>query len=193
VATIGDMSDTANDEPCVSGALTCSLREVARDLLGAEVLTRALERVPPPVRTSFENAVPMGWVPIYVLETTFGEMAAEVGTTVAELHERVARRSIELTFHRFWRLLLRVTTDAALVSRTPAIFARSYNRGRIESRIWSPGRGEVKLTDWPKAPEWAVRGLRIGIEVALSVAGRRNVQASCTRTATGAVYVITWR
>ena len=75
-----------------------------------------------------------------------------------------------------------MTTDGALVSRTPVIFARSYNRGRLESRIVAPGRGEVKLHDWPNAPDWPLRGTRVGIEVGLSVAGRRNVQATCTRT-----------
>ena len=103
----------------------------------------------------------MGWVPLPVVETAFTELAVEVGTNIAELHERVARRSIDVTIRKFWRILLKVTTDGALVSRTPVIFARSYNRGRLESRIVSPGRGEVKLLDWPNAPEWPLRGTRV--------------------------------
>ena len=147
------MSDARKEEPSLSGALACSLREVAADLLGAPTVARALERVPSPLRSAYENAVPVGWVPLPVVESTFTQLAAEVGTNIAELHERVARRSIDLTIRKFWRVLLRVTTDRALVSRTPVIFARSYNRGRLESRVVSPGRGEVKLFDWPHAPE----------------------------------------
>src|SRR5829696_3641612 len=113
------MSDARRDEPCLSGALACSLREVAGDLLGAETVARALERVPSPLRSAYENAVPVGWVPLPVVEITFTELAAEVGSHIAELHERVARRSVELTIRKFWRVLLRVTTDSALVSRTP--------------------------------------------------------------------------
>ena len=187
------MSDAAQEQACLSGALACSLREVAGDILGAQAVARALERLSPHVRSLYENAVPVGWVPLPVIEAAFTELATEVGTNIAELHERVARRSIELTFRRFWRVLLRVTTDGALVSRTPSIFARSYNRGRLESRVVSPGRGEVKLLDWPQAPEWPLRGTRIGIEVGLSVAGRRNVQATCARTPTGATFLVTWR
>jgi hypothetical protein len=187
------MSDARRDEPCISGALACSLREVASDMLGAEVVGRALDRVPDPLRSAYENAVPVGWIPLPVVEAAFTELAAEVGSEIAELHERVARRSIDLTIRRFWRVLLRVTTDGALVSRTPSIFARSYNRGKLESRVVSPGHGEVRLHDWPHAPDWPLRGTRVGIEVGLSVAGRRNVHATCTRTATGALFLVSWR
>jgi hypothetical protein len=188
-----EMSNARKDEPSLSGALACSLRDVASEILGAQVVGRALGRVPLPVRSAYENAVPVGWVPLEVVETAFSELAVETGTNIAELHERVARRSIEVTIRRFWRMLLRVTTDSALVSRTPSIFARSYNRGRLESRIASPGRGEVKLFEWPQVPDWPLRGTRVGIEVGLTVAGRRNVQATCTRTATGATFLVTWR
>jgi hypothetical protein len=187
------MSDASKDEACISGALACSLREIANDMLGAPTVERALERVPDPLRSAYENAVPVGWIPLSVVEAAFTELAAEEHTDIAELHERVARKSIDLTIRRFWRVLLRVTTDGALVSRTPSIFARSYNRGRVESRVVSPGRGEVRLCDWPHAPDWPLRGTRIGIEVGLSVAGRRNVQATCTRTATGALFLVNWR
>ena len=48
--------------------------------------------------------MPVGWVPLPVVETAFAELAAEVGRDIAELHERVARRSIELTIRKFWRM-----------------------------------------------------------------------------------------
>jgi hypothetical protein len=187
------MPDLRRDEPCISGALACSLRGVASDLLGAPTIGRALERVPESLRSAYENATPVGWIPLPVVEAAFSELAVEVDTNLAELHERVARRSIELTIRKFWRVLLRVTTDSALVSRTPSIFARSYNRGKLESRVVSPGRGEVKLYDWPQVPDWPLRGTRVGIEVGLTVAGRRNVQATCSRTSTGAVFIVSWR
>jgi hypothetical protein len=145
------------------------------------------------VRAEVEAAQPVGWVPIDAVEQTFEALSAEVGTTVAELHERVARRSIDLTIRKFWRLFLRVTTDSALVSRAPSMFSRSYNRGRLESKVTSSGRGESRLHDWPNAPEWPLRGTRIGIEVSLGIAGRKDVRATCTRTPTGAVFIVTWR
>lgn len=38
---------------------------------------------------------PLGWVPIDTMETVFSAIAQEVGTSLAELHESVARRRIE--------------------------------------------------------------------------------------------------
>jgi|RhiMethySRZTD1v2_1073278.scaffolds.fasta_scaffold07230_2 hypothetical protein len=187
------MTDAVKDPPCISGTLACSLRDVVKDLLDARAVASAMLRLPADVRTAYETAQPIGWVPLEVMEQTFEALANELGTSVAELHERVARRSIDLTMRTFWRLFLRVTTDGALVSRAPSIYARSYNRGRLESRITTPGRGETRLLDWPQAPEWPLRGTRIGIEVSLGIAGRRNVQATCTRTPTGALFIVTWR
>src|SRR5262245_17973653 len=117
---------SAGNEPHVSGALACGLRDVVAELVGASVVERALTRVSAEVQSSYQHATAIGWVPIRVLETVFGAIAYETGTTVSELHTRVARTSIDRTFRTFWRVLLRMTTDHALVARTPSIFARSY-------------------------------------------------------------------
>jgi hypothetical protein len=79
------------------------------------------------------------------------------------------------------------------VSRTPVIFSKSYNRGRLVASIPSAGRGEVQLVDWADVPDWPLRGTRAGIETGLRIAGRQHVYVECKRTPTGASYLVTWR
>ena len=179
--------------PCVSGPLACGLRDVAAELLGPDAVTRALSRVDADTKARYETLTAVEWVPIKTMETVFGELAKETGTTVGMLHEKVAVISIERTMRTFWRLLLRLTTDNALISRTPVIFAKSYDHGRLEAVIPEPGRGEITLHDWLDVPEWPLRATRIGVQTVLSIAGRKDVRVQCRRSNTGASYLATWR
>jgi hypothetical protein len=177
----------------VSGALATNLRAVVTELLGEPAVRAALARVPPDARRDFEGVTSIGWIPIASLEAVFGELARGQGQTIAELHENVARISVERTLRTVWRVLLRLTTDAALISRTPVLFARAYNRGKLEARIPTPGRAEVTLSEWPNTPEWTLRATRIGIETVLRVAGRKNVRTVSERRPQGAAFAVTWQ
>lgn len=184
-----------NDQvPSISGALACGLRDVAAELVGDQaVIGRALARLPEEARIRYSTATAIEWMPIDVMEAAFTEIAGEIGSDVATFHERVANISIERTLRTVWRLLLRLTSDRALVSRTPSVFARSYNRGRLVAAIPEPGRGEISLLDWPGAPAWPIRATRIGIATVLRVAGRNDVRVDVGTTPTGARYIATWR
>jgi hypothetical protein len=176
----------------VSGTLINALVEVAGELLGSDV-----------VDTGFGNAghsgilgrgaLPGTWIPLVATEEAFESLARAAGRDLPSLHVELARVSIDRALRRFWKLLLKLTSDEALISRSPVIFARSYNRGRLVSSIPEPGVGEVRLLDWPDAPEWVFRGTHVGIEAALSIAGRKDVRAEGRRTPTGAIYAVTWR
>lgn len=181
------------DVPSVSGALACGLRDALSELVGPDRVLAALTRVEPDDRALWETATPIGWVPIRVLEHVFGEVAHDLGRNISDLHVEVARISIERTMRTLWRMLLRLTTDSALVSRTPLIFAKSYNRGRLEAKIIGTGRAEICLVEWPDAPEWPLRATRIGIETVLGIAGRKDVRIQYTRTSSGAAYAASWR
>jgi hypothetical protein len=164
-----------------------------RELAGSTVVSAALDRVPPDVRAEFECVTSVGWVRIATFEQVFTEIARELGRTVAELHTEVARISIERTMRTVWRMLLRLTTDNALISRTPVIFSRSYNRGKLDARIPEPGRGEITLSDWPDVPAWPVRATRIGVETVLRLAGRKDVRVASEPRPDGAFFLATWR
>jgi hypothetical protein len=91
-----------------------------------------------------------------------------------------------------WRLLLRVSSDRALVSRAPVLFAKAYNRGRLEAHFPRPGAGEIHLSEWPNPPEWPLRATRIGIETVLRLAGRRSIQMRVARVDGGALFSARW-
>ena len=165
-----------------------SLRSIQAATAGEMRMSQGVSRV-----VMAETATAIEWMPIVVMEEAFSAIAAEVGTDVASLHERVATVSVERTFRTVWRVLLRLTTDKALVSRTPLVFARSYNRGRLAAEVPRPGRGEITLFDWPNVPAWPQRATRIGIATVLRVAGRSDVRVEMAPTPTGARYVATWR
>lgn len=177
----------------LSGALAANLRSAVTALAGEDAVRAALGRVPESVRRDFEGITGVGWVPIASMEAVFTEIARPRGQSLAELHEQVARVSVEQTLRTVWRMLLRLTTDHALISRAPSLFARSYNRGRVEASQSAPGRGELTLHDWPNAPDWVLRGLRIGTETSLRLAGRNGVRVVYERRAQGAVFHVTWR
>ena len=127
--------------PSVSGTLERGLLEVARDVVGADTLLRGVERAPPVERAAVEGALPGVWVPIVSVERTFASIAEAAGRELPGLHLELARISVERALKTFWRMLLRLTSDEALISRTPVIFGKSYNRGRLVPSIVSPGRG----------------------------------------------------
>lgn len=181
------------DVPCISGPLASGLRDVAAELAGSAVVERALLRLPQDARVHYQTSTAVEWMPIDVMEQAFSAIATETGTDVASLHERVATISIERTFRTVWRVLLRLTTDKALISRSPAIFARSYNRGRLLVDIPRANVGEINLVEWPRVPAWPLRATRIGIATVLRVAGRNDVRVETAITPTGARYTATWR
>lgn len=184
--------DPVVDEACVSGALVCSLRDVVCESVGQEAVGRALTRVPDEMRTRYEFATTMGWVPIDTMERVFAAIADEVRRSPDELHESVARRSIERTMQTVWRVLLRLTSDRALVSRAPVLFAKAYNRGRLEASFPKPCLAELRLYDWPDPPAWPLRATRIGIETALRLGNRKNVVVRANRASGGATFTATW-
>lgn len=164
-----------------------------RELVGDQTVNAALARLSRDVRDEYESVTSIGWVRISTYESAFSAIASDLGRSVADLHTEVARISIERTMRTVWRVLLRLTTDNALISRTPVIFARSYNRGRLVAQIPVPGRAEVTLTDWSDAPDWPLRATRIGVETVLRLAGRRDVKVAADRQPDGALFVATWR
>jgi hypothetical protein len=185
--------DRHSRAPRVSAALLCDQREILRETIGAGALERALSAVPEPYASELRAMTPVGWVSGEAAEAMFVHAAEAAGRDVLALHRDVVRLGVERTYRSVWRLILRLTTDSALVSRTPLLYAKTYDRGSLTSRIVSPGRAEIALIGLPDAPEIHLRGLVYGIETALTVAGRRGVRVHFERRPDGALFVASWR
>lgn len=152
----------------------------------------ALDRIDPTARAEVADALAIGWVDLDAYEAFYQAVAREAGRALAELHTEVSRVSVERTLTTVHRLLMRFTTDNALMSRTPIIYAKTFDRGSLEPAIPEPGRGEIDVVGWPGMPEMALRGLRIGVETVLRVAGRKGVQVAGASARDGAHLTATW-
>ncbi len=188
-----DSLTAGKDRPSVSGTLVRGLLQAGHELLGREVVERGMSALAPGIRAQVADAIPGQWVPIASAEETFRCIADAANRDWPTLHGELARHTVESAYRTFWRMLFRLTSDSALVSRTPVIYGKSYNRGRLVASILFPGRGEVELLDWADVPDWPIRGTQAGIETGLRIAGRRNVRVESTRTRTGASFIVTWR
>lgn len=187
------MNDTRDREPRTAGALIVDQLRIMEDLVGEAVVRRALDRLPADVREEVDQAMPISWLRVTAMEQVYVAIAEEAGMDPDALHDEVGRVGVRKTFHTFWRLLLRFTSDKALVTRTPLMFAKAFDTGRLAARIPEPGVGEISLTQWPGVPKWVVDGTATAIETVLELAGRRDPTVTWERTDDGAALHATWQ
>ncbi|HET6582580.1 MAG TPA: hypothetical protein VFG69_04015, partial [Nannocystaceae bacterium] len=127
------------------------------------------------------------------VDALFSAIAHEAGRTPEDLFPLAIERGVHRTLHTVWRALMHLQTDAALVKRTPSLFARSYSRGRLEAHFTGAGTAEVDLFDWPDVSRFRLIAISAGIRAVLRVAGRKDVNVAIVRTADGAHFTATWQ
>jgi hypothetical protein len=179
-------------EPAISGSLVIQHRKILATVVGEDALARAFATLSASDRQALDEVTVLTYVPITAAEALFAAVGREVGRDVPSLHEQVSRTSLEQNLKTIWRLLLRFTSDEALIARTPVIFSKAFPQGQIRPRIVSPGRAEIRVEHWPDMPEYAIRGTRVAVETVLRLAGRSSVKLSTDRTSDGVVYGATW-
>lgn len=177
----------------VSGAMLLNHRQAMCDILGGEMVGRALAKMPADQRSVYESLTPLSWCPLEVAEAAVTTVASEAGRDLMAFHAEATRVNLMRTFTTIWRLLLRVTTDSALVSRTPVLYARTFDRGALTSEIVSPGRAKIAVRGWRTITALQVEGLRVGVETVLQLAGRRDVKVVPMRTGDGVEFTALWR
>src|SRR5690606_30243039 len=91
-----------------------------------------------------------------------------------------------------WRLLLRFTSDDAIIRRTPLFFARGLSRGQLAAQMTGRGRAEIRLTGWPGVSPMQLNGISAAIEAVLLCAGRRQVQVEAQRPLDGGRFEARW-
>lgn len=169
------------------------MRRALEEIVGVNVVASALKKLPLKAREDFEPVTPMTWVPLKSSNMAVEYIAAEAHRHPDDLMDEAVRRAAEQMFRTSWRLLLRITTDHALIARTPVLYSKWRNIGQLESSLIGPGRSEILLRGWPGVSERNVRTLAVSIETVLRLAGRRAVRIEWTRTADGARYLAFWR
>lgn len=188
-----DRPGTGDAWPRMSGALVLEHRRILVDLCGPQRFERVRERLAEDVRREYDEITPVAWPRVSTAEAVVRAAAAELGRDFVELHEHLARTGVEKTLTTLWRLLLRFTTDDALVARTPRIYARALNRGELVPRITGPGRAEIRIAGWPDIPDFSARGIRIAIGAVLQLAGRENVKIVEEVRSDGRAFLASWK
>jgi hypothetical protein len=177
----------------MSGSIILEHRNVIVERFGIAVLNEAVANLSDSQRQEIAEARPATWIRISTMEEFYANLAKGLGRRVPELHVEIGRLATERTLKTLWRVFLRFTSDEALITRCPVIFAKSYDCGRVEAIVARPGQGQVTLLDWPKVTDFPVRGLCNGITTLLTLAGRANVTTRvATRTPEQTVIAVTW-
>ena len=179
--------------PSASGISVLDLRVGLEEVAGKDAVAKALASLPSETRRQFVEITALSWVPLATITRVVDATAEMAGMNPERLIDDAVRRAVERTFRTVWRLMLRLTTDAALIARTPVVYARSRNIGRLEARVLSPGKSEVTLADWPGVSARHVRTLGISIAKVMELANRKDVSVTSTPTADGATFYVTWR
>ncbi len=183
----------AHDEhPRLSGAILVDNLRTLREIAGDQAVCAGLDALDAGTRVSFSSATTLTWVPAPEFERFFTAAASSVGRNRDALQDEVSRRAIERTLSTLWRVILRVTTDNALISRTPLLYSKTFDAGEMQSHIDAPGRAEVLLLGWPSVSDFHARGIARGIETVLRCSGRKAARVTWARRGTGAAYQATW-
>lgn len=180
-------------EPCAAGVGVIEVRRALIDAVGLVTFETALASLPADIRDEYTQMTPLGWVRLSTSSAVIDAVAREARRDAEVLYDQVIRTSIERSFKTVWRVLLHFTTDEALIARTPTIYAKSRDTGRLVSKITAPGRAEAVLSGWPDMHDRHMRSIELSMLSVLELAGRREVRGVHHRTADGAVFRLTWR
>lgn len=177
----------------IAGSNLVVSRRVVRKLVGDEAFERALAALTAEEREAFMDSTVLSWVPATAIDRAMAEFARAARTTPEELVVEATRIAQEEMLHTIYRILMRITTDEALIGRTNTFYSRVYDTGTLSSVFPTPGRANVTLTGWPTISSVQIAGLGAGIETTLRCAGRKEARVLGKRTADGAVYTCSWK
>jgi hypothetical protein len=176
----------------VSGGLIVDQRETLGQILGPEGYRAVMHSVPEDVRTAYETAISMSWVPTEVVDVVVTAAARYLGKPVLAFHTELTQKNMENTLGGIWRVLLRFTSDRALIQRTPLFYRKTFDVGVLEGDIPEPGHAVTTLRGYPDISDIHITGLRVGTESVLSASGRQNVRGRQRRTPDGAIIECWW-
>lgn len=165
---------------------------VMEELAGPDAMRAALQALPEDRRAQLEHVMPVSWLDSDLSNDYIAAVAREIGRRPEDFQVEVVRRGVERTLNTLWRIILKFTSDAALVKRTPLLYSKTYDVGELTSRIDQPGRADVELRGWPEVPRMDLVGLATGIETVLRCAGRKDVSVRWERRPFGAAFIATW-
>jgi hypothetical protein len=180
-------------KPRANGTLLVEQIKVLRELHGDRIVDQAIDKLPPEIRREFDMILTTTWVPMEVSDTFHRYVASELGRDPLDVRRELVRTALPRTFKTIWRVLLKFTSDEALVARTPLIYSKTFDRGQFVSRIDRPGIANMRLSGWDEPSDLELVGIGTAVEVVLRLAGRRQPEVKWERVPGGATFIATWR
>lgn len=168
----GAGSDSNAQETRIFGAVLLEQRKVLEELAGKDALARAIESLPGDRRAEYEGLSFLSWC----RHSTATDVVVRVGRELGKLPEafqaEVVRAGVERMFGGVWKVLLRLSSDEALIKRSATLYSKACDRGRMTADPLGPGHVKLTLSEWPEIPDLAIIALAAGIEAVLNVVGR---------------------
>jgi hypothetical protein len=178
--------------PSTAGTSILDLLDSYREIVGEEAVERALASLPEDLRRRVAGLTRLSWLPVAELGVVIDAVGHAAGRDPDELLDQAARLATDRSFKKIWRVMLRLTSDEALIARTPSMYLVSRNVGKLQARVVEPGRAELTLSGWPDVSDRHLRTLGVTIVRVVELAGRRDPAIQVRRTADGALYTLTW-
>jgi hypothetical protein len=178
---------------CVAGTRILAMRAVIEGQFGTAPVAKALTRVAPDVRAEYEQISSIAWVRASTDYLVHDAIAAALDREPLAFHEEMLRAAMARSFKTIWRVLLRLTSDEALIARTPSIYRRTRNVGQMVVKANARGSAELALSQFPAIGSRDIRSIGVGLEVVLSLTGRTAARAAARPATDGAIYTVTWR
>lgn len=170
-----------SEETRIFGAVLLEQRRVMRELAGEEVYAGVMAGLPDDVRREYERLSMLSWC----RHSTATEVTMRIGRALGRRPEawqaEIVRAGIERTFTGVWKVLLRLSSDDALIKRTALLYSKACDRGKLKAEQLAPGLVKLTLSEWPDIPELDLIALATGIETVLRVVGRKTVIVSWMR------------
>jgi hypothetical protein len=185
------MSTRGGGIPSAAGIAVRDLRWALGEIAGEPALERALVRLPEEVRRPFLDAPAEPWVPLTVTSAVVDSVAAEIDECPEALVDRAIVMATERTLTTVLRVLLRFTTNKALLARIPGLYRRTRNVGELRVVSVDGGAAELVIEGWPDVPARHARLVAVNTETILKLIGRKDPRVHFART--GARYRILWR
>jgi hypothetical protein len=179
-------------EPCAAGTNIINMRDAMAELVGADVVARALASLPPDTKRAYERTTQFSWVPFSISWAAVDAVADAVQREREQFYVDVCKAGMRRAMKTVWRLFLTFTSDDALVKRTAVIFAKSRNCGSISARFVEPGHSEVDVTKWPGMQKRHLTAIAASMEEVLTLVGRKSARATSVTTDDGAHFELRW-
>lgn len=190
----GDFGDgmLSIEDGALHGNIAIRHREGLRESVGGEAFRASLVALAEEHRSAVLSATPSGWVPVEAMQALYDAVARQVSRTPEELQFEIGSAIVERNVRSLWRMLLRLTSDAQLISQASILYSKTWNRGILEARLRGSGRASMTISNWPDIPAFTVRGVRTAIQTTMTALGRQDIRIATTENSEGVRYDIEW-